>query len=138
MTEATLFVSSRCPHSRALVGMLDKHGLESAFRFVDVDTATRIPAFVDRVPLLYTGRDVVTDEALFDYVSQRAGDTPPREGPTDPSIAPADNLCGGPFSESYSLLTNTEPKRMDNTWRLDEDHGKIPTPDSDPFPEKEG
>ena len=134
MARPVVYVSARCKHSRQLVELIERAGVADAYTFVNVDQTRRIPKFVDRIPLMVYDNQIFTDDALFELFLQ------PQPQPQDPQsmdVDPADNLCSGNFSETYSLLDGSHSgQRLDTCWRLDQCHEKIDTPESKPFPEK--
>lgn len=130
-----MYVSASCKHSRKLVQMIDRTGFAEAYSFVNVDTVRDIPAYVDRVPLLFDGTNVVTGVTLFDMfsgVGQTAGT------PGTPEIRPLDSTssCGlgsrldGNGEEDDSVIASGA------SW-LHKPPERIETPDSEPMPSRE-
>lgn len=158
MDKPIVYMSATCRHSRELLGLIEKTGFADAYSFVNVDRARKLPDFVDRVPLLYNGATIVTDQSLFNMFADATsvvGTTqgashhtatrhpqsskPTQAGVAAPNIAPADTLCGGAFSSMYSLVSGEGSKslRADSCWRLDEHHESIDTPDCEPMPSRD-
>lgn len=66
-----LFYSSYCDYSKIVLQTLEKNDGLSNFTLICIDTvsSSKLPIFVDRVPLIYTIRnDVLTDETVMKYI----------------------------------------------------------------------
>lgn len=130
-----VFVSPTCEHCRSLMTVIEQSGIGDSYRFVNVNKAKSLPPFVDRVPLMFDGRDVHTDKELFDIFRR------PRPGASarmaQPQVAPSVAL-GGNFSSSFSALDGGyDDVSGGNLWMVDAEHESIETPDSEPLPKKE-
>jgi hypothetical protein len=133
-----VFVSPSCGHCRALVNIIERSGAGDSYRFINVQTERKLPAFVDRVPLMFDGRDIHTDEPLFRMFS---GARPqPSSQMAEPQVAPSSGLDGA-FSSSFSPLQGAESAcgavGAGNMWLVDGPHDSIETPDSEPMPTKD-
>ena len=137
MERPVVYVSPACKHSRALVSLIEKTGFADAYAFINVDRERRLPAFVDRVPLLYNAASVVTDEALFEMFSDAtSADAKPDRGLSQ--IEAADSMCGSAFQTAYDVVQDgCSAIQNDSCWRLDENHEKITTPECQPMPERD-
>ena len=138
MERPVVYVSAACSHSRNLLDLMERTGFAGSYSFVNVDTERRLPKFVDRVPLLYDGNAVVTDEALFDMFSMSS--TAAAQPDThDGRIEAADMLCGSAFETAYDVVAtgDAEVATRDSCWRLDEPHAKIVTPECQPMPDRD-
>lgn len=73
MDRDCIFYSPTCPHSQKLLQTLDMIGLRNEFLLISViNSKFRMPAFVDRVPMLYDRREnaVFVDSALEEHLSK--------------------------------------------------------------------
>lgn len=133
-----MYLSASCKHSRALLDVMERTGFADSYAFVNVDRERRLPRFVDRVPLLYDGNKVITDEALFDMFTNACASTDAPGTAGDCPIQAADSLCGSAFQTSYDVISNGTPvNQRDSCWRLDETHEQIVTPECQPMPSRE-
>ena len=133
-----VYVSAACDHSRNLLNLMERTGFADSYSFVNVDTERRLPKFVDRVPLLYDGNAVVTDEALFDMFSM-SSTAAAQPNTQQGRIEAADMLCGSAFETAYDVVDTAgdEVATRDSCWRLDEPHAKIMTPECQPMPDRD-
>lgn len=138
MERPVVYVSASCKHSRHLVALMERTGFADSYAFVNVDTEPRLPKFVDRVPLLYDGVTVVTDEDLFEMFSDASAAVAQPSNGNPSQIEPADTLCGSAFETAYdTVATAGHVHKRDSCWRLDEPHEKIATPECQPMPERD-
>lgn len=141
MERPVVYVSASCNHSRSLLDLMERAGFADSYSFVNVDKERRLPKFVDRVPLLYDGNAVVTDEALFDMFCQSttAAAQPGSHHACDGHIEAADSLCGSAFETAYDVVATEggEVPTRDSCWRLDEPHAKITTPECQAMPNRD-
>lgn len=74
MTDRVLFISKTCEHSSKLLVGLHKHQLLNHFRVIDVGTIPReqIPPYVQSVPCLVYGNNMIKGEKLFEYLNMFA------------------------------------------------------------------
>ena len=75
MNKPTLFYSTQCEFSREIYSTLEKNNILHNYEIVNVSTASNIPMFVDRVPLLFHNNKVLHDEGLFNYIDTILSDT---------------------------------------------------------------
>lgn len=134
-----VYVSAKCAHSRSLIKLVERTGFADAYSFVNVDTARGLPPYVDRVPLMFDGTNVVTDERLFDLFSGASGSSSARAATNADESAPV-NALGSAFASSFGRLDGSDISEMGGiqsqaAWLHDTQ--KIETPDSEPFPSKE-
>jgi hypothetical protein len=120
---------------------MERTGFADSYSFVNVDNERSLPKYVDRVPLLYDGNAVVTDEELFDmfYMSSSAAARPGTAHANGGSIEAADTLCGSAFETSYDAVTTegSQAPVRDSCWQLNEPHDQILTPDCQPMPSRD-
>lgn len=140
MERPLVYVSATCEHSRNLLSLMERTGFADAYSFVNVDKAKDLPSFVDRVPLLFDGASVVTDEELFNMFSD-ASSAVASDNPAPERIEPADTMCGSAFETSYDSVGGVgdgrqEAMKRDSCWRLDEAHERIRTPECEPMPKR--
>lgn len=129
-------MSPTCGHCKSLFRLIDKSEMGDSYQFVNVNAVTKLPAFVDRVPLMYDGRDVHTDAALFGLFNRDA--PAPSVQAVEPQVAPNAGFDGA-FSSSFSVLEDgmdTDPALAGSMWLVDGQHEGIPTPESEPMPSK--
>jgi hypothetical protein len=74
MSDRVLFISKTCPHSTKMLVGLHKHQLLSHFKIVDVGTIPKeqIPPYVQSVPCLVSGNNLIKGEKLFEYLNMFA------------------------------------------------------------------
>ena len=74
MSDRVLFISKTCEHSSKLLVGLHKHQLLNHFRVIDVGTIPReqIPPYVQSVPCLVYGNNMIKGEKLFEYLNMFA------------------------------------------------------------------
>lgn len=137
-----VYVSPTCPHCRALLTQIKRSSHSDSCRFVNVDEALRLPRFVDRVPLLFDGESVYTDEPLFKLFPMRSKrQSAPHDAGTDltqdavAAVDPGPGL-GGSFSSAFAGLDGAEAP-AGNMWLVDGAHDAIETPECEPMPKKE-
>jgi hypothetical protein len=136
MSVPVVYVSAACNHSRAILQLIERTGFADAYAFVNVDKAKQIPKFVDRVPLLYDGVNVITDSQLFDMFMSVTGQAAGSPSPMAPEIAPVDSAMGTGFGGSFSTLDGTNDNlgiQSAGSW-LNSPQERIETPDSEPLP----
>jgi hypothetical protein len=68
MSKPTLFYSTRCEFSKEIYSTLEKNSIIEQYELVNIDNMTKVPLFVDRVPLLFHNNKVLHDEGLFNYI----------------------------------------------------------------------
>ena len=68
MNKPTLFYSQKCTYSQEICATLNKHSIIDNYELVNIDTLSRIPPFVQVVPLLFHENKVLHDEGLFNYI----------------------------------------------------------------------
>jgi hypothetical protein len=75
MQKDILFYSNFCEFSKEVLGILIKNSLKEAFMLVNVDNRQlQLPAFVDRVPLIYAAnKKVFSDEHLMAFLQSKIG-----------------------------------------------------------------
>lgn len=131
-----IYVSTSCRHCRALISAIERAGVGDSYKFVNVKDAHDLPRFVDRVPLMFDGRDVHTDKALFRmFTGSRPG---PSAQMVQPQVSPSSGLLGT-FSSSFSALDGNaehDDVAAGNLWMVDAAHESIETPDAEPMPKK--
>lgn len=133
-----MYLSASCKHSRTLLDLMERTGFADSYAFVNVDRARKLPRFVDRVPLLYDGNKVVTDEDLFDMFTNAFASAETSGRPeAGTQIEAADSLCGSAFQTSYDVISSGIPTKRDSCWRLDESYDKIVTPECQPMPSRD-
>ena len=74
MSERLLYISKNCEHSTKLLVGLHKHGLLNHFRVNDVGNMPReqIPSYIQSVPCLVFGNNMIKGEKLFEYLNMFA------------------------------------------------------------------
>jgi hypothetical protein len=74
MSDRVLFISKTCEHSSKLLVGLHKHQLLNQFRVIDVGNIPReqIPPYVQSVPCLVHGNNMIKGEKLFEYLNMFA------------------------------------------------------------------
>ena len=74
MSDRVLFISKNCEHSSKLLVGLHKHQLLNHFRVIDVGSIPReqIPPYVQSVPCLVYGNNMIKGEKLFEYLNMFA------------------------------------------------------------------
>jgi len=70
MNKPTLFHSKHCAYSREICTLLEKHSLTDSYEMINVDEISKLPSYVDRVPLLFHNNKVLHDEGLFNYIEK--------------------------------------------------------------------
>lgn len=69
MNKPILYCSENCAHSRELITQIkSKALLDNFYVYVIEKEASRLPPFVDRVPLLFHNNRALVDEGLFAYI----------------------------------------------------------------------
>jgi hypothetical protein len=147
-----VYVSGACKHSRNLLDLMERTGFADSFSFVNVDTLRKLPRFVDRVPLLYDGSSIVTDEDLFDMFNF-SSPAAARDGPTNTApgmggraggivggkVEAAESLCGNAFETTFDDVSGVGQRAgmRNSCWRLDEAHDRIETPECQPMPSRD-
>ena len=134
MSVPVVYVSAACNHSRAILQLIERTGFADAYSFVNVDKAKGIPRFVDRVPLLYDGVNVITDSQLFDMFVNVTNESAGAQSPMAPEIAPVDSGTG--FGGAFSRLDGSSDNlgiQSAGSW-LNSPPERIETPDSEPLP----
>lgn len=101
---------------------IEEVGMSSAYEYVDASKVRVLPQYVDRVPLLFDGQTVTSDEDLFNLF--KGGAIPSSNGPVDSK-----------FSASYSDIEGISSK-LDNVWDLESEYEPITTPECEPMPKK--
>ena len=132
-----VYVSPTCRFCKALVNAIERSGVGDSYRFVNINREKSLPKFVDRVPLMFDGRDVHTDNALFALFSE-AGPAPSSRM-AEPQVAPSSGL-DSVFSNSFSALddgTMGDAMGAGNLWLVGEQYDRIETPESEPLPKKD-
>lgn len=132
-----VFVSPSCKYCKSLIERIDRSGAGDSYRFVNVNREKALPKFVDRVPLMFDGRNIRTDSDLFDLF--REAGPGPSSTMAAPQVAPSSGL-EGVFSNSFSALDDAvagDTMQAGNLWLVDESHDSIETPECKPMPEKE-
>ena len=131
-----VFVSPSCNHCRRLLQSIEQSGAGDSYKFVNVDKEKRLPRFVDRVPLMFDGHKVLSDESLFQMFESAA--PAPTSFMAEPKVAPSAGISGV-FSSSYAAL-GADAECLDdqidagNLWLVDGKHDGIETPDCKPMP----
>ena len=74
MSERILYISKNCEHSKKLLVGLHKHGLLYHFVVNDIGKMPRdrIPPYVQSVPCLIYGNNMIKGEKLFEYLNMFA------------------------------------------------------------------
>lgn len=103
MQKDILFYSQFCNFSKEVLDTIAKHNIKDSFMLVCVDNKQlKLPAFVDRVPLVYTtGKKLLSDENVLSYIKSKV------EYVTLEPYA----LVGGntnAYSDNYSFLQSDE------------------------------
>lgn len=111
-------------------------------RFVNVKKAASLPGYVDRVPLLFDGRKVVTDDALFGLFSQprRVESNSAIKTHREAGVSPSSGLENA-FSTAFSNVDDdagdANALGCGNMWLVNGDYDAIDTPESEPMPTKD-
>ena len=103
-----LFYSMACEHSRKLLDIMEKNGLESSFTKVNIDFTDDIPNFVTHVPTVLVDKNTkMQGQAVFEWISKLTESTSLQptsiDSMTDPYSFISDNGDGN-IHTSYSLL----------------------------------
>ena len=83
MSERLLYISKTCPHSSKMLVGLHKHGLLTHFKVIDVGTIPQeqIPPYIQTVPCLIYGNNMIKGDKLFEYMNMFAQETLGKQGP---------------------------------------------------------
>jgi hypothetical protein len=135
-----LFHSQYCDYSKAAAERIIKRGARSLFMFVCVDGGQhKLPAFVDRVPLMYAydgdgNGHVLTEDNLFEFIERVLVQDAPAEDVTAYCV----HEMGGAYSDSFSYIEPTTtgehvPEGSKHTFANVHADFHIQTPDADPI-----
>ena len=70
MLKPTLYCSTKCMHSKELLHHIKSKSIHDLFNIHVIETeSSKLPPFVDRVPLLFHNNKVLHDEGLFTYIN---------------------------------------------------------------------
>ena len=70
MLKPTLYCSTHCLHSKELIDQIKSKSIHELFNIHVIEKeASKLPPFVDRVPLLFHNNKVLHDEGLFTYIN---------------------------------------------------------------------
>lgn len=134
----SLYFSRHCAHCEQVANVLRELPRErsSRVRCYAVDGASRadLPAYVDRVPLLVVGTDVLTDQALFDALEGMR--RPPCAEIAAAAAAIGRDALGSHRFETLGGSPDGDALRSD-AWEIAAHHEPIRTPDSEPMPSRE-
>lgn len=96
-----LFYSLYCDHSKGVLSYINRKGLKSSFLLVSVDKHSHsIPSFIVKVPCIYTGDKVLSDDDVAAFIDVEAN----KNGQDVPVNAYYDKEMGNSISDSFSYI----------------------------------
>jgi hypothetical protein len=73
MNKPLLFYSNKCEHSKAVLDRIRKLNIMNSFLVICIESYMHmLPAFVDRVPLIYDYEKVYADGSMDEYLNRLA------------------------------------------------------------------
>lgn len=143
-----LFYSDNCQFSKQVIAQCLQYQLKDHFLFVCVDNIyDKLPAFVDRVPLIYRSRqnEIIYDDDIEKYISIIGGhnkankpkESTPQQADAPQEILPFALSQSFNYSDSYSFLTgvesdgNMETQKMYTSIGLDDRMMAMPSNNTD-------
>lgn len=114
MSKPTLFYSTRCEFSKEIYSTLEKNSIIEQYELVNIDTMSKVPLFVDRVPLLFHNNKVLHDEGLFNYIESITVKNEEVEAFTlDASLTDAFSFIGDGDTQKQYLQISTSGQFVD-------------------------
>ena len=104
MNKPILYYSQNCSYSTEILDLMKTSNMLDQYELTCIDSMRKLPAFIDRVPILFHNNKVLHDEGLFNYMEHVSKPTASVEAFTlDTSISDQFSFIGGDGAQNSNM-----------------------------------